>query len=181
VFSGQLVAPAVVAYAKASKAEEAPSAVFEAERKRWEERLDKIGKMQGKENPYTLHRELGLLMVNNVSIVRDNAQLKEAVEKIKELKQRWNDVSCVDDSGWYNQPKLFVNQLWNMLVLAEAIVVGALLRDESRGAHYKPAFPTRDDDKFMKTTLAHFTPQGVKLSFKDINTSLYKPVARKYD
>jgi succinate dehydrogenase / fumarate reductase flavoprotein subunit len=181
VFSGQLVAPAVVAYAKASKAEEAPSAVFEAERKRWEERLDKIGKMQGKENPYALHRELGLLMVNNVSIVRDNAKLKEALAKIAELKSRWADVACVDESGWYNHPKLFINQLWNMLVMAEAITVGALQRDESRGAHYKPAFPTRDDDKFMKTTLAHFTPQGVKLSFKDINTSLYKPVARKYD
>ena len=181
VFSGQLVAPAVTAYAKALKAEEAPSSVFEAERKRWEDRLDKIGKMQGKQNPYALHRELGLVMVNNVSIVRDNAKLKEALAKIQEFKSRWSDVACVDESGWYNHPKLFINQLWNMLVMAEAITVGALERDESRGAHYKPAFPTRDDEKYMKTTLAHFTPQGVKLSFKDINTSLYKPVARKYD
>jgi succinate dehydrogenase / fumarate reductase flavoprotein subunit len=180
VFEGQLVSPAVTAYAAAKK-EEASSAVFEAERTRWEDRFAKIGKMQGKENPYTLHRELGDLMVAKVSIVRDNAQLKEAVEKVKELKERWNDVACVDDSGWYNQPKLFVNQLWNMLVLAEAIIVGALLRDESRGAHYKPAFPNRDDDKFMKTTLATYQPAGPKISYKEINTSLIKPVARKYD
>jgi succinate dehydrogenase / fumarate reductase flavoprotein subunit len=59
--------------------------------------------------------------------------------------------------------------------------VGALERDESRGAHYKPAFPNRDDDKFMKTTIAHWTPQGVKLAYEEVNTSLYKPVARKYD
>ncbi|HTA16741.1 MAG TPA: succinate dehydrogenase flavoprotein subunit, partial [bacterium] len=65
--------------------------------------------------------------------------------------------------------------------LAEAIVVGALLRDESRGAHYKPAFPTRDDSKYMKTTLAQWTGDKVALSFKDIDTSLYKPVTRHYD
>ena len=181
IFSGQLVAPAVAAYTKGAKPLESGNAVFEAERKRWEDRLDRIGKMQGKENPYALHRELGFLMVNNVSIVRDNAKLKDTLVKIGELKQRWNDVACVDESGWYNHPKLFINQLWNMLVQAEAITVGALERDESRGAHYKPAFPNRDDEKYMKTTLAHWTPQGVKLSYQDVNTSLYKPVARKYD
>ena len=181
IFSGQLVAPAVGAYTKGAKPLEPGSPVFEAERKRWEDRLDRIGKMQGKENPYALHRELGLLMVNNVSIVRDNGKLKDTLVKIAELKQRWNDIACVDESGWYNHPKLFINQLWNMLVQAEAITVGALERDESRGAHYKPAFPNRDDEKYMKTTLAHWTPQGVKLSYQDVNTSLYKPVARKYD
>jgi succinate dehydrogenase / fumarate reductase flavoprotein subunit len=180
VFSGQLVAPAVVAYASKKK-EDASTAVFEGERKRWEDRLDKIGKMQGKENPYALHRELGFLMVSNVSIVRDNAKLTETIAKIGELKQRWNDVACVDDSGWFNHPKLFINQLWNMLVFAEAVAVGALQRDESRGAHYKPAFPTRDDSKYMKTTLATYTPAGPKLSFKEIDISLIKPVARKYD
>jgi succinate dehydrogenase / fumarate reductase flavoprotein subunit len=181
VFSGQLVAPAVQAYAKNLKSGEASSSVFEGERKRWEDRLDGIGKMQGGENPYALHRELGHLMVNDVSIVRENSRLKAALGKIAELKDRWNRVACVDESAWYNHPKLFINQLQNMLVTAEAITLGALERDESRGAHYKPAFPNRDDEKFMKTTLAHYTPQGVKLSFKDIDTSLFKPVARKYD
>jgi succinate dehydrogenase / fumarate reductase flavoprotein subunit len=155
--------------------------VFEAERKRWEDRLNGIGRMQGKENPYALHRELGHLMVNDVSIVRDNATLSRALAKVAELKGRWSKVSCVDESSWYNHPKLFINQLFNMIVTAEAIVRGALERDESRGAHYKPAFPTRDDSKYMRTTLAHWTGQNVTLSFKDIDTSLYKPVTRHYD
>jgi succinate dehydrogenase / fumarate reductase, flavoprotein subunit len=186
VFSGQLVAPAVAAYAKA-RAEnpalkgEADSALFEAERGRWEARLKGIAAMRGGENPYALHRELSKLMVENVSIERDNEKLKATIKAIGELKERWSGVSCVDESGWYNHPMLFINQLWNMLVAAEAITVAALERDESRGAHYKPAFPTRDDAKYMKTTLAAWTPQGVKLSYKDIDTSLYKPVARKYD
>jgi succinate dehydrogenase / fumarate reductase flavoprotein subunit len=180
VFSGQLVAPAVAAYAKAAPPE-AASGVFEAERKRWEDRLGRIGAMQGKENPYALHRELSKLMVENVSIVRDNEKLKATLAAIADIKARWSDLACVDESGWYNHPKLFINQLWNMIVTAEAVTVGALQRDESRGAHYKPAFPTRDDEKYLKTTLATWTPQGVKLSFAEVNTSLYKPVARKYD
>ncbi len=180
VFEGQLVAPAVAAYANQKHAE-ADSALFEAERKRWEQRFDKIGSMQGKETPYALHRELGLLMVSYVSIVRDNEQLKTVLTKIGELKERWANVACIDDSGWNNQPKLFVNQLWNMLELAEIVTLGALERDESRGAHYKPAFPDRDDSKWMKTTLASWTAQGPKLSYKEIDTHLIKPVARKYD
>jgi succinate dehydrogenase / fumarate reductase flavoprotein subunit len=180
VFSGQLVAPAVASYAKTAKPE-AAATVFEAERQRWEQRLDKIGKMQGQENPYVLHRELSKLMVENVSIERHNDKLKETLKGIQDLKQRWENAACVDESGWYNSPKLFINQLWNMLICAEAITIGAIERDESRGAHYKPAFPTRDDSKYMKTTLATWTPQGVKLSYKDIDTSLIKPVARKYD
>ena len=181
VFSGQLVAPAVASYARNLAAGEAPSAAFEGERKRWEDRLTSIGSMRGKENPYALHRELGLLMVNDVSIVRDNTRLKAALGRIAEFRERWNQVSCVDESHWYNHPKLFINQLYNMLVTAEAITLGALERDESRGAHYKPAFPNRDDSKYMKTTLAHWDGGRVKLSFKDIDTGLFKPVARKYD
>jgi succinate dehydrogenase / fumarate reductase flavoprotein subunit len=180
VFSGQLVAPAVEAYARLER-KEADGGVFEAERKRWEDRLDKIGKMQGKENPYSLHRELSKLMVENVSIERDNEKLKATLKGIADIKARWADAACVDESGWYNHPKLFINQLWNMLVTAEAITVAALERNESRGAHYKPAFATRDDSKYLKTTLASWTPQGVKLDYKDVDTSLYKPVARKYD
>jgi len=181
VFSGQLVAPAVVSYTKNVKSGEAAGSVFESERKRWEDRLSGIGAMNGNENPYALHRELGHLMVNDVSIVRENGRLTKALAKISEFKERWKQVSCVDENPWYNHPKLFINQLYNMLVAAEAITLGALQRDESRGAHYKPAFPNRDDSKYMRTTLAKWTGSAVELSFKDIDTSLYKPVARKYD
>ncbi len=181
VFSGQLVAPAVQSYAKNRKGGDASSAVFESERKRWEERLDSIGRMDGPENPFALHRELGEVMVKEVGIVRENAALGRALAKVMELRKRWSKVACVDSSGWYNHPKLFVNQLHNMLVTAEAIVRGAIERDESRGAHYKPAYPERDDERYMKTTIAEYDPGEIKLSFRPIDASLYKPVARHYD
>jgi succinate dehydrogenase / fumarate reductase flavoprotein subunit len=180
VFAGQLVAPAVQSYAKAKK-EAAPASAFQAEEKRWTERFAKIQAMKGAENPYALHRELGELMVANVSIVRDNAKLKETLTKIDALMERWHHVHSVDDSRWANHPMLFINQLWNMLELAKIITLGALNRDESRGAHYKPAFPDRDDTKWMKSTIASWTSAGPKLSYRDIDVSLDKPVARHYD
>ena len=181
VFAGQIVAPAVISYSKKLKKEAADPAPFEAEKKRWTDRFAKIQAMKGPENPYALHRELGEIMVANVSIVRDNAKLKETLAKIDALMDRWNNVHSVDSSQWANHPMLFVNQLWNMLELAKIITLGALNRDESRGAHFKPAFPDRDDSKWMKSTIASWTSAGPKLSYRDIDVSLDKPIARHYD
>jgi succinate dehydrogenase / fumarate reductase flavoprotein subunit len=181
VFAGQLVAPAVQSYAKNQKKGEANSSFFDSEKKRWSERFAGIQAMKGKENPYALHRELGELMVANVSIVRENGRLKDTLGKIDGLMDRWKNVAAVDSSQWANHPMLFVNQLWNMMELAKIITLGALSRDESRGAHYKPEFPDRDDSKWMKTTIATWTSGGPKLSYKDIDLSLDKPVIRHYD
>jgi succinate dehydrogenase / fumarate reductase flavoprotein subunit len=181
VFAGQLVGSAVVAWAENQKKGDAPASAFAAEKKRWEERFGKIKNMKGPENPYALHRELSDLMVANVSIVRENGKLKKTLEKIDGLMDRWNNVALVDSSAWANHPMTFVNQLWNMLELAKIVTLGALMRDESRGAHYKPEFPNRDDSKYMKSTIAAWTSGGPKISYRDIDVSLDTPVARKYD
>ena len=70
-----------------------------------------------------------------------------------------------------------------MLELSRCVVQGALLRDESRGAHYKPDFPDRNDEKFLKTTKASFTgqPNGPKLELEDVDTQYIKPRPRRYD
>ena len=93
-------------------------------------------------------------MTNNMTVVRYNEQLEETIEKIKELKERYKNININDTSRWNNQGASFTRQLWNMLELAEAMTKGALLRNESRGAHYKPEFPERDDENFLKTTNA---------------------------
>ena len=72
------------------------------------------------------------------------------------MMERWKQCSVLDTGKTANQAVMFVRQLWNMLVLARVITVGALLRDESRGSHYKPEFPERDDEKFLKTTMASY-------------------------
>jgi succinate dehydrogenase / fumarate reductase flavoprotein subunit len=81
----------------------------------------------------------------------------------------------------YNQELLFINHFRNMLHIAEAITLGALNRDESRGAHYKPEFPERNDEKWLKTTMARFTPSGPALSYEQVDTRFIVPRKRVYN
>jgi hypothetical protein len=80
-----------------------------------------------------------------------NAKLRETDAKIQELTERWHQAGVLDHGSWANAPLSFLNQLWNMLHLARVVTLGALARDESRGAHYKPDFPKRDDANWQKT------------------------------
>jgi len=119
-------------------------------------------------------------MTNNMTVVRYNKKLEETIAKIKELKTRYANININDTAGWNNQGAAFTRQLWNMLELADAMTLSALMRNESRGAHYKPEFPDRDDDNFLKTSLAKWTPEGPVVSYEDIDTSLIKPRKRDY-
>jgi succinate dehydrogenase / fumarate reductase, flavoprotein subunit len=88
------------------------------------------------------------------------------------------------DTGKHaNQALMFTRQVWNMLLLARVMTVGALMRDESRGSHFKPEFPKRDDEKFLKTTIAEYDAaanHGPKIRYEDVDVSLVKPVLRDY-
>ncbi len=183
IYSGTLAGPSACYYAQGKKtlASEHESGPYDREKHRWEERFASIRKMNGKENARELHHELGEMMIECCTIVRDNATLRKTDVRLQELMQRWKNIGVNDTDTWSNQEVPFVNQLWNMLELARVIVQGALARDESRGAHYKPEFPDRDDENWMKTTIANWTPDGPKLSYEPIDSSLLKPVARKYD
>lgn len=156
-------------------------AAADAEVARQRELLGRILAGEGEENPYRLHRELGRVMTENMTVVRHNARLDETLEKIVELKGRWRHIGLVD-RGWRSNPSLhFTRQLWLMLELAHVMTLGARLRDESRGAHYKPEFPTRDDARFLKTTIATFTPDGPSLGYEDVDLQYLPPRPRKYD
>ena len=111
--------------------------------------------LDGTENAYVLHKELGEWMTQNVTVVRYNDKLKETDNKILELMERYKKININDTAKWSNQGAAFTRQLQNMLQLARVITIGALNRDESRGAHFKPDFPERDDEKFMKQRWLH--------------------------
>jgi succinate dehydrogenase / fumarate reductase flavoprotein subunit len=183
VFAGMMGGPDAVKYMKAQSttAADLPSSLFEKEVARHDEYNRKLLGLSGPENPYQLHAELGDLMTGAMTVVRYNDRLREALDTIGKLKERFWNITLTDKGMWLNQPLLFARQLQNMLVLAEVMTLGALNRDESRGAHYKPDFPERNDERFLKTTIAEHTPQGPKMSWRDVDTSLIKPRARKYD
>jgi len=183
VYGGDIGARAMMAYAAGAKAghAELPASARDAAASKWQGRLSEIGRMQGPENPYSLHRELGEWMNRNVTIVRHNDKLQETADQIQALMERFRKINVLDGAAWANQSVLFVNQLWHMLELGRMITLAALRRDESRGAHFKPAFPKRDDAKWAKTTMARWSPAGPQFDYEPVDLSLVPPVERKYD
>ncbi|MEV2438981.1 succinate dehydrogenase flavoprotein subunit [Paenibacillus larvae] len=182
IFGGMVAGPKAVEYIRGLEkhVEDVPSSMFEREKKRHIDKYEKLLKLDGKENAYVLHKELGEWMTNNMTVVRTNSKLEATIGKIKELKERYQNISMTDTSRWNNQGAAFTRQLWNMLELSEAMTLGALLRNESRGAHYKPEFPERDDENFLKTTKAAWTPEGPQISYENVDVSLIKPRKRDY-
>ncbi len=183
LFGGMVCGPKMLAYAKGltRAAADVGNGVVERERRRQEDVYERIYRMDGAENAYALWRELGEWMTQHVTVERHNKNLKLTDDKIVELKDRWGRVGINDHGRWLNQEVSFVRQLWNMLELARVITRGALARDESRGAHYKPEFPERDDARFLKTTKARWTSDGPSLSYEDVDVSMIKPRPRHYD
>ena len=119
--------------------------VFDREQKRQEAKNAALIAQDGTENPITIWKELGDVMTEHVTVTRINKNLEIAYNKLLELDQRFRKVNLSDRSKWSNQTLNFARELGNMLVLARVITVGAHARNESRGAHYKPDFPDRDD------------------------------------
>ena len=201
IYSGMIAGPAMVSWSKnkPTSAEAAGEQYFADARKFWEERFATIKKMDGKENPYGIARELGDLMTENCTVVRYNDRLKKTLERIAEMKERWNQCNVLDTGNLANRALSYTNQLWNMLALGEVIAKSALLRDESRGAHYKPEFtlpepktknPTEDKEwmglwkarheKWAKTTMAAHTAEGPKIYYESISTPVLDPEPRWY-
>ena len=179
LYSGEVAGPVMARYAKSAPADGAP--LCEQEAKRQAEQYARVTKMDGPENAYVLAREMGEWMTANVTVVRYNKKLQETDDKLRELKDRWGRIGITDRGKLVNSEVSFVRQLWHMLELARVITLGALRRDESRGAHYKPDFPNRDDVNFLKTTKARWSSDGPDLTYDPVDVSLIKPRARKYD
>jgi len=182
IFGGMVTGPKAVEYIKGlgKSAEDVSSTVFDREQKRRSDQYESILKLDGSENAYVLGKELGEWMTNNMTVVRYNKKLQETIDKIKELKQRYQRININDTASWNNAGAAYTRQLWNMLELAEVMTLGALMRNESRGAHYKPEFPERNDEEFLKTTKAKWTPDGPQISYEEVDVSLIKPRKRDY-
>jgi succinate dehydrogenase / fumarate reductase flavoprotein subunit len=183
IFGGGLAGPAAVKYARnlPSGAESTSSAVYEAERKRQEEKNQALISPDGTENPMTIWRELGAVMTEHVTVTRINKDLQTAEAKIRELQERYGRINLSDRTRWSNQTLNFARELGNMLVLSRVVTLGALQRNESRGAHYKPDFPERDDANWLKTTRAKWVSGEIQLSYEPVDISQIPPRARRYD
>lgn len=173
---GALTGREAADYALGRSAKPAPEDLVKEEEKRI---FDKMLKGGG-EDPYTIKRELQDTMFKHVYVFRDGDGLSEALRKIRELRERFAKGHVADKSKEFNQNLVHVMELDAMLEVAEVVVVSALARTESRGAHYRLDYPDRDDKNWLKHTLAYRTPEGPELQYFPVKITKWPPKERKY-
>ena len=184
IYGGMVAGPKAMEYVKTLETsyQDLDESVYDRHAQAEQEKFDNILAMDGTENAYVIHRELGEIMTANVTVVRDNKKLLETDKKIVELMERYQNIDIEDTQTWSNQAVFFTRQLWNMLVLARVITIGAYNRNESRGAHFKPEFPDRNDEEWLKTTKAHYEgpAEAPRFEYEDVDVSLIPPRIRDY-
>lgn len=152
-----------------------------AERSR--QRIRQLMEREGGESVDHIAQELKVTMTDNCGIFRDEARLKAALATVRALQERYQRAYVMDKSSRFNTDVLYALETGHLLTFSEVIVVSALARTESRGAHYRTDYPQRDDANWLKHTMAHKGPDGAPaLSYKDVTIfwDRYPPQERKY-
>ncbi len=203
IFSGLIVAPGIQSKLEHKTGRIDNQLLDSARQQHQQQHDDLLARRGGNENPYVMHQELGQIMTKAATVVRRNDQLAEAYDKICELHERSRFVGLSDTGNWTNQNVVFTKSLIDMFPLAKTIVKGALLRDECRGAHYKPefAFPSltsttdegrraeaelwcdrfqENNNKWLKSTIARYDGVHPQISYEDVDVSLIPPRPRLY-
>jgi len=149
---------------------------FERER----QRLSRLKERKDGERIWPIKTELGNLMGSHVAVFRFKEKLEEADHAIRELKLRYQDVTVQDKGNVFNTELIAALELGSILDLAEVIVKGALAREESRGAHFRRDFPKRDDQQWLKHTLAYYREEGPRMEYTPVTLTKYMPKERTY-
>ena len=134
----------------------------------------------GAECPYALRHELRAIMDSHMSVYRSGESMEQGLGKLRTLRTRFADVGVKDKRRIYNSALINALELDNLLDLAEVAITSALARTESRGAHSRTDFPARDDENWLRHTLARHTPAGPELGYKPVAITHWKPVERTY-
>jgi len=145
-----------------------------------EDHVREVLARRGDENVYQLRRELRATMDSCVGVFRNGDDLAKALKKVVEIRGRAQQAPVVDQSRIYNSNLIHALELENLVDLAEVTVAGALAREESRGAHARRDFPTRDDEKWLKHTLAFHAADRPRFEHKPVTIDMWKPVERTY-
>lgn len=181
VYAGMAAGPTAAAWIRGSDTK-AKEGLYDQAVQAEQAAYEAIRAMDGPVNPYELYQQMADVMTRNVTVVRYNDKLAETLQALETLARDYERIGVEDKSMWNNTTTVFVRELKSMIDLAKVITAGALARDESRGSHYKPEFPERDDEAWLKTTLAAYDPalDGPRLSYEEVDLSLIEPRKRDY-
>ena len=157
-----------------------PKSILGEELERLRSRLQEILDRETEEPAFLLRDELRSTMMTQAGMFRKESDLLLARLKIRELKERLKGVGVKQKTLAFNNELVHYLELEGMLHVAEVIVEGALVRKESRGSHFRVDFPARDDEHWLRHTLAYRTADGLRLEFKPVMITRYPPMERTY-
>jgi succinate dehydrogenase flavoprotein subunit len=139
-----------------------------------------LEKESGRERIGAIRRDLQVAMEKGAGVFRTEESLKEAVEEVRALRERYRDIHLDDRDRAFNTELVAALELGNMLEVAETIVRSGLERRESRGSHTRRDHPDRDDERFLKHSLAFSEPEGARIEYGDVSITRWPPAEREY-
>lgn len=142
--------------------------------------ISMIKNSNGRENVASIKQDLQKNMMDKCSVFRKEEDLKELLDEINNIKERYKEISITDRSNTFNTELLDAVELGHMITLSEVIVSCALQRTESRGAHCREDYPKRDDENWLKHTFAFQTEKGISFKYKPVKITRFQPQERKY-
>jgi succinate dehydrogenase / fumarate reductase flavoprotein subunit len=142
--------------------------------------IEHMRNARGTEKIAVIRKELQDTMDKNAQVYRTEESLNEALDKIKELRKRYENIQVQDRGLRFNTDLLEAIELGFLLDLAEVLAFTARERRESRGGHYREDFETRDDDKFMVHSMAYKKGEQIDIGWKPVVITNYPPMERKY-
>jgi succinate dehydrogenase / fumarate reductase flavoprotein subunit len=143
-------------------------------------RVDELLSRNGGEPAAPVREELQALMMDRCSVFRNEEDLKSLVDALPPLHERAGRISITDRSRQFNTELLEAIELGHLITLGEVIARSALERRESRGAHSREDFPTRDDENWLKHTFAFRRDGGTEFRFRPVSITRFQPEERKY-
>lgn len=187
IFDGLFCGPSVVKYIKelaesGNTAEKVSESVFEKMIEQEKGKVEALLGAGGNENSYFIHEEMGQWMTDNCTVIREERSMLRTLAKLQTWKSRYDNIGLSDTGTWTNQNLVFSRSLGDMIRYAEAVLVGAIERKESRGSHYRSDYPDRNDESFLKTTIAKYDADGDVpiISYEDVTMGLVEPRIRSY-
>lgn len=180
VVFGKLSGQDILEYLKTAPALETGDTAVEEALKEEKDQMAKVLARKGGEHASDIRAELKETMMSGVGIFREEKDMATSLEKVRELKKRFQNVEVGNKCMKFNLEYSWTLELGAMLDLAEITAYGALQRQESRGSHFRLDFRTRDDKNWLKHTLASYTPDGPEFSYKPVHVTRFEPVERKY-
>jgi succinate dehydrogenase / fumarate reductase flavoprotein subunit len=162
------------------KDKEANTKALEDALKREQDNIEKFKKLSGKENPYKIKDQLTELMVKSFGLFRKEEDMKAGLDGIMKLKERFKNIRGAFGGRVFNLDLLSFYEIKANLDVAEVLATSAIARKETRGSHYRTDFNKRDDQNWLKHTIATYSPEEPQLSYKPVTITKFQPEERKY-